>query len=121
MLAVPQRVYRHMQDHWGAHPYRHCFFRGVLTAALRTSSFQQLAHGHFAGVLVTEFLMSLTTSSNVGMRARNPAHLQRFDVIWACGAVAGTTVGIVTTHLIYHFDDALWWNPWTWGVWPLVQ
>lgn len=117
---MPQRVLRHVQSHWGAHPYRHCFIRAMITAALRTAAFQQLAHGHILGLLITEFFMALNTSSNVGLRTRSD-HMKRFDWIWASGAVCGVAIGIVSVHFTYHRYDALWWNPLSWGVFPLPR
>jgi hypothetical protein len=114
---MPRRVARKVHEVWGEDPYYNCFFRAVLTVTVRTSTITQLVHGHIIGAILTEGAMSFLTSSNVGLRSRS-AGMSRFDAIWGIGAMVGTAMGILVTHLIYHPDDG--WNLTDWLQWPLT-
>ena len=103
-----------------AHPYRSAFVRAAATALLRTFFVVALAERALLGVLVAEALLSYRTSQNVGVRAAVGDRLKHFDLLWACGCVAGVACGVFLTHLLYHPYDTVWYDPSTWSDWQTV-
>jgi hypothetical protein len=118
LIPMPTWVHRHARR-IRARPYWHCVTRAAMTACLRTLFVTAIAERALLGVLVTEAMMSFTTSRNVGLRAAT--RLEHFDRWWSVGAVVGVTAGMLITHLVYHPWDTVWWNPGTWSNWPFLH